>query len=81
MDTTYSEKYCITYWDAKDNRFVLVETAKNDEGYLYTMLCHKGKDQQLKNIFKVNYKGEVTKFQDLQFSEKVRAKIKDLTGK
>ena len=81
MDNTYSEKFVIVYYDTKDNRFVMVETAKNDEGYLYTLLCHKGRNQNLKNLFKVNYKGEVTPFKDLELGEQVRMKIKELTGK
>lgn len=77
----YAEKFVIVYFDEKDQDYVMIETAKNDERYALTLLQHKGKHQKLKNFFKVNYKGEVTKFKDLQLGEELKLKIRELTGK
>lgn len=75
----YAACYTVVYLDTEMNEYVMVHTAKDSQQYLHTLLCHKGKKQKLKNIFHVNYKGEVTKFKDLQLNEKVQLKIKELT--
>lgn len=77
----HDENFVIVYYDEpKDTypRFTMV-ACRNDEENLYNLL-KLDKRRKLKNLFKVNYKGQVTPFKELQLCEKVKLLIKEMTG-
>lgn len=72
--------FMIVYWDQRYEDYTVI-SVPNDEEYVLNHFKIKAKTQILKNLFKVDYKGNVTKFQDLELGEKLQLKIKELTGK
>jgi hypothetical protein len=81
----HHETLVLVYWSTEHEDFINVPVytnIENAEESALSLLRMKGDTQILKNIFKVNYKGEVTKFKDLELENpNLIAKIKELTGR
>jgi hypothetical protein len=85
MSRGHHETLVLVYWSTQHEDFINVPVytdIKNAEESALSLLRMKGDTQILKNIFKVNYKGEVTKFKDLELENpNLINKIRELTGK
>lgn len=78
----HSYTYIVVWYNTDKEELVNVPVFGGDESNLLNILIWKGPHQQLKNIFKVDPVGNVTKFKDLQFENKgLINKIKELTEK
>jgi hypothetical protein len=81
----HHETLVLVYWSTEREDFINVPiytNIENAEENAYNLLMMKGETQILKNIFKVSYKGEVTKFKDLELENpNLINKIRELTGK
>lgn len=75
----FDETFVVVLQNTETGNFVVNPTIKNDEEYVITIISHLGPKQKLRNLFKVNYKGETIPFKDLQLSPKLQAKIKEVT--
>lgn len=79
----HSEVWNIVYLDTGTDEYVTIPVLtnrENGEEGVYNHLVWKGTKQVLKNIFKVNHKGQVTKFKDLELENpKLINKIGELT--
>jgi hypothetical protein len=74
----HDENFVIVYLDG--DKYTMVP-CRNDEENVFNLL-QIGKKRKLKNLYKVDYKGKVTPFKELNLkSEKLRKLIKELTGK
>lgn len=85
MSGEHEETWVIVYYDMKVKEFVTVPVLTgrdNIEQAVHNHLHWKGKQQKLKNLFKVDYKGNVTKFKDLELENpNLIKKIGELTKK
>jgi hypothetical protein len=85
MSRGHHETLVLVYWSTEREDFINVPiytNIENAEESALNLLKMKGDTQILKNIFKVNYKGEVTKFKDLELENpNLINKIRELTGK
>jgi hypothetical protein len=74
----HDTNFVIVYFDGKNYTMI---PCRNDEENVYSLLKLKDK-RKLKNLYKVDYKGQVTPFKELDLkSEKLIKLIKELTGK
>lgn len=85
MSRGHHEKLVIVYWSTEHEDFIMVPVytdIDNAEESALNLLKMKGDTQVLKNLFKVDYKGNVTKFQDLELENpNLINKIRELTGR
>jgi hypothetical protein len=81
----HHETLVLVYWSTQYEDFINVPiytAIEHSEESALNLLRAKGDTQILKNIFKVNYKGEVTKFKDLELENpNLINKIRELTGR
>lgn len=78
----YSHTWIIVYLNTDSDELVTVPCYGTDEAGVLNVMVWKGRQQVLKNLFKVDAYGNVTKFKDLQLEHKgLINKIRELTGK
>jgi hypothetical protein len=83
MKKIFNETFVIVYLNTDTGEYALIPTIRGEEDYVLTVLAQIGPKQKLKNLFKINYLGQVTPFNELapQLGPKLRQKVKELTGK
>ena len=85
MSRGHDEQLVIVYWSTQHKDFVIIPVItdmKNAEESALNLLKIKADSQILKNIFKIDYKGNVTKFKDLELQNpNLINKIRELTGR
>ena len=85
MSRGHEETLVLVYWSTQHKDFIQIPIyarIQDSEESALNLLNMKAESQILKNIYKVNYKGEVTKFKDLELENpNLINKIRELTGR